>query len=173
MLIGIIIGVSIIGFTGIVLSFVWFKNVNENVKRINSLISKYRLKFENEGVSSIEKWDEIKDMIPKNEILYSCFNSFITRVKDSQEVDEGFGLTLVSDKAITIECKKLVSGKRRYLYKNIKNTWPSPVRKTSGNGISFKYNNKTIRVYTNDFEKLIMAFHLLNNPIKTENSISF
>lgn len=171
---GVVLVLGVIGYS------LYLANINQktndNVDRINNLIQGYMQEFHENGVSSIEKKGWALKVLPKNEILYGQFNSEFTRIKylqsGAKETIEGRGITLVSDKAITIS-SSLQSGKRRYLYKNFGNNLPSPVRNQYGTEIAFIYNGKQIHVNTDDFRGIIMAFHLLNNPIRDENSITF
>lgn len=178
-IIAIVFGViALLGIVGLTVHSIKVKRETDaNVVRVSAMIDRCMNEFSEKGVSSISKDKTAESLLPKNEILYGQFGSEITKLRYTQSgikgTVEGNGLTLISDKAITIVAPSLKSGKRRYLYKNFVDSKPIAARTRVGEQISFTYNNKTLIVAPSDFKGFIMAFHLANNPIKDENSLTF
>lgn len=180
MLLGLL-GVALIAavIVGIVM---YSKNISkkkdENTARVNSEINLYLSKYEENGVSSLDKNQNDIDWLPKNESPYGRYNGIITfkkYLKNGIRYSEaGHGYIVISDKAITIQNEGLTSGKRRFLYKNLNGKFQI-IRTLNETKVSIQHKNSELifNLDHNTLKYFAMALHLIKNPLKESNSISF
>ena len=177
MIIGSIFLVAIIaGSIGI--SIFIKKKKDENVLRIQTKMKELLSGYENKGVSSLDKNSLEDEWLTKNEYSYGRYFgtiNFKKYLKSGTKFSEaGFGDVVISDRAITINCDSLSSGKRRFLFKNMDGNF-EVVRNSNKTELIIGYQKHELIFHMSDetIKYFALAIHLIRNPMKDSNSITF
>ncbi|TCG11957.1 hypothetical protein [Mycoplasma todarodis] len=145
------------------------------------LIQETKKEIDQEGINTIQKDNYDSLFLPKNEtLLFKTKGTFIKRkiLASGREKTtlEGEGVVWVTNKAIVVETNNLISGKRRYLYKNFLTTKVETFVDENRCFVIFEYNNDDIWIDAIEAEVLkaiLLANYVIENPIENSSAITF